>query len=270
MISVVILTYNEEVNVKPCIESVKSISDDIHILDSHSTDCTQTLAAEAGAIINTKKFHGYASQRNYALTEIKYKYDFVLMLDADERLTDSLANELLLATQDSETTMILCRRKDHFQGKWLKHSSGYPTWFPRIFKVGHCKVEREINEEYFTDGETRMLKSHLLHYPFNKGLSEWFLKHNRYSDMEASILIKGQSFNLNALFNSDPLIRRKNAKALVYSLPFRPIIVFLIFYIFKKGFLDGKPGLRFCLMKFVYEMMISLKASDINFKRHNK
>ncbi|HHY0530091.1 TPA: glycosyltransferase family 2 protein [Vibrio parahaemolyticus] len=265
MFSVVILTFNEEKNIRKCISSVKKFSNDIVVLDSFSTDNTETIAKELGVRVVKNKFNGYASQRNFALDGINFQHSFLMMLDADERLTESLGNEILNSLYSSpQAAMFLCRRKDYFQNGWLKRSSGYPTWFPRVFKIGYCRVHREINEEYVCEGETVNLRSHLNHYPFNKGLNEWFSKHNRYSDMEAELLCSGNNrLSIKGLFSQDPLIRRKNLKSFIYKLPGRPLIVFIIFYFIKLGFLDGKAGFRFCLLKLIYELMISLKASEI-------
>jgi glycosyltransferase involved in cell wall biosynthesis len=276
--SVVILTYNEEVNIQDCINSVKSLSDDIVVLDSYSTDETAFIAESEGAKVIKNHFEGYATQRNFALSNIDYQYEWLLMIDADERLSDTLIDELasLLEKDLVGYSMLNCRRHDYFMGRWLKHSSGYPTWFARAFKVGECSVVREINEEYQSSGKTFSLTEHLDHYSFSKGTSEWYLKHNTYSSMEAELIYKKSNiFNFKDLFVRDFSLRRKAQKALIYSLPFRPVLVFFIFYIYKRGFMDGKAGFYFCLMKFVYEIMIStkvveLKTSSIGEQRNGK
>lgn len=267
-ISVLILTFNEELNVGNAIASCKSISNDIVILDSFSSDDTCQIAENAEVRVYKNKFKGYASQRNFALETIDYKNNWVLMLDADETLSESIQNEILQLSEDNSNTMYSCRRKDYLLSGWLKRSSGYPTWFPRLFKKGECWVEREINEVYKTNGDTGSLNGHLHHFPFNKGLSEWFIKHVKYSKLEAKLLVEGgDGFVFKNLFSSDTFKRRAAQKSLVYKLPFRPIVVFCIFYFIKKGFLDGKPGLYYCLMKFCYELMISCQVFEIKSKK---
>lgn len=263
-VSVVILTLNESMNIVDCIESAKLISDDIVVLDSYSADNTKFLAKNLGARVVDNKFIGYASQRNFALKNIKYQYPWVFMLDADERANVYIANEISsILNEQNSNAMYKCRRKDYFLGKWIRRSSGYPTWFPRLFKLGCCQVTREINEEYSTSGSVGYLDGEIDHYPFNKGVSEWFDKHNRYSSMEAELIYnKKNKFILKELFSSDPSIRRRSQKSLVYSLPFRPLLVFFIFYFIKLGFLDGKAGFQYCVMKFVYELMISTKVNE--------
>jgi len=262
-ISVVILTYNEEQNIRDAISSCKQISNDILILDSYSHDNTCDIALELGARVMKNKFEGYASQRNFAFQNIQYKNSWLLMLDADECMTIELATEIQEKLVATTHTMFRFRRKDYLFNKWLKHSSGYPTWFPRLFKLGECWVEREINEIYRTTGITGELENHILHFPFNKGISDWFHKHNRYSEMEAELIFnESNKLKFQNLFSSDKLDRREAQKALVYGMPCRPLVVFIIFYFLKCGFLDGKSGFYYCTMKFCYELMISCKVYE--------
>jgi hypothetical protein len=189
------------------------------------------------------------------------------MVDADEIVTPELKSEILniAGIPDNPVSLYLVRRKDMFQGKWIRFSSGYPTWFGRLFRNGKVWVEREVNEEYHTSGKVGYLKEHLVHYPFNKGLSFWFEKHNRYSSMEAQIIrdeMKGNP-GLPGLFSRDPLIRRKMQKRISLYLPFRPVIVFLALYIIRGGFLDGRRGYTFCRLRKTYEWMIELKRKEI-------
>ena len=185
--SVVILTFNESINISDCIVSAKLISDDIVVLDSFSTDNTVEIAKSMGVKVETNKFIGYATQRNFALQSIKYKYNWIFMIDADERVCEKVKLEID-SLDFTKNTMFKCKRRDFFLGRWLKRSSGYPTWFPRLFKLGSCSVEREINEEYVTVGGVGYLETDIVHFPFNKGVDEWFDKHNRYSSMEAELI----------------------------------------------------------------------------------
>lgn len=266
MISILILTRDEEVNLPGCLESV-SWSDDIIVFDSFSTDSTVEIAKTAGARVFQRRFDDYAAQRNAALTEVQYKYPWIFMIDADERVTPELRAEIdrVLAHDDSRTTLYRIRRKDMFLGRWLKRSSGYPTWFGRLFRIGHVRVEREINEEYYTDGEVAYLENHIIHYPFNRGIAFWLERHNRYSTMEAEALIgetRGQ-LGLSKLFSSDLAVRRKALKQLAYRMPFRPFLVFCYLYFFRLGFLDGIPGLTYCRLRSMYEYMIDVKVKEL-------
>jgi len=265
-ISVLILTLNEEANLPQCLASLEW-TDDVVVLDSGSNDRTQELARQAGARVELRAFDDYASQRNSGLEDIEYKYPWVLMVDADEVVSPELAQEMKSVVSGclDSVCMFRMRRKDFLMGKWLKHSSGYPTWFGRLIRVGRVRVERSINEEYHTDGDTESLENHLYHYPFNKGLHAWFEKHNRYSTMEAELQVQGLSGNhrWRDLFSSDPVQRRKVQKALIYSLPGRPVIVFAVFYFIRGGLLEGRAGLMLSMLKAVYEYMIVWKVKEL-------
>lgn len=264
-ISILILTYNEAINLSDCLASV-SFFDDVVVLDSGSSDATLSLAKSAGATVLHRSFDNYAAQRNFGLAH-EFKHDWILMLDADERIPEDFIEELAAVTERDENpvTLYRMRRKDMFMGRWLKRSSGYPTWFGRLFRKGAVRVEREINEEYYTDGEVGMLEGHLIHYPFNKGIAYWFERHNRYSSMEAKKIIEERSASIiwKDFLSSDPMLRRKAFKAFAYRMPFRPLLTFCFLYFVKLGFLDGKAGFHFSLMRSAYEYMISLKMGEL-------
>ncbi|MEM5563997.1 glycosyltransferase family 2 protein [Psychroserpens sp. AS72] len=265
MISAVILTYNEENILAKCLEAL-SFVDAIIVFDSYSSDQTLEIAKSFNATIIQRKFDNYASQRNAALATVSEFCDWILMVDADEIVTSDLQAEILNAVAiGNENTMYRVRRKDMFQDKWIKQSSGYPTWFPRLFKNGCVTVAREINEEYITTGSEGLLQEHLIHYPFNKGLTWWFDKHNRYSEMEAQKMIGEitEPLHIKNLFSKDPILKRKAQKRLSYRLPFRPTLVFIAFYILRGGFLNGRAGYTFCKLRKTYEWMIDTKFKEL-------
>ena len=263
-ISVLILTYNEAINLPDCLGSLE-FSDDVVVLDSGSTDATVQLAEVAGATVLQRPFDNYAAQRNFGLAH-DFKHDWILMLDADERLPKDFIEEICAVTdcKENPNTLYRMRRKDIFMGRWLKRSSGYPTWFGRLFRKGMVRVEREINEEYYTNGEIGLLNGHLIHYPFNKGISYWLERHNRYSSMEAVKLSEERDAPVrwSNFLSSDPMLKRKAFKALAYRMPFRPLLTFCFLYFFKLGFLDGKAGFHFSIMRSIYEYMVSLKMRE--------
>jgi glycosyltransferase involved in cell wall biosynthesis len=270
-ISVVILTLNEEANLSECLDSV-SWCDDIVVFDSFSSDRTAEIASRHRARFLQRRFDNYAAQRNAALTEIQYKYSWVLMIDADERTPGDLVDEMARAvsTADGEVVLFRMRRKDFFLGRWLRHSSGYPTWFGRLMRLGRVRVEREINEEYIADGKVAYLQSHLHHYPFNRGIAYWYERHNRYSTMEALAKVQNSGVHLSvkSLIGTDPVERRRALKRLAYRLPMRPTLVFFYWYVFRLGFLDGRAGFAFSSMRATYELIIDLKVMEA--ERHRR
>jgi hypothetical protein len=225
------------------------------------------IATASGARVIQRRFDGYAHQRNAALNDVEYKYPWVLMVDADERWPLEIANEMIALLRSSPPNLgiVHFRRKDMFLGRWLRRSTGYPTWFGRLVKRGHVEVRREINEEYHTDGSKAYAESHFIHYPFNKGINYWFERHNRYSTMEARTLVEETRGRLDVkgLGSRDPIRRRKALKQLAYRMPFRPILAFAYLYLWRMGFLDGRPGFIYCTLRSIYEYMIDLKVKEL-------
>lgn len=264
MLSVLILTYDEEVNIAACIESLPWRGD-VHVLDSGSRDGTVEIARSLGAKVVSRPFTNYADQRNFGLA-LPFANEWIVSLDADERMTPELAREIdgRLNRDCSDVAMLRVRRKDMFMGRWLRRSSGYPTWFPRVFRRGRVKVEREINEVYLADGRVDQLREHILHFPFNKGLDWWFERHNRYSAMEASVLEteRAGQLSLSAIASRDPGMRRAALKGLAYRLPGRPFLAFAYLYLVRLGFLDGRAGYTYASMRLAYEIMIDAKIAD--------
>ena len=266
-ISVLILTLDEEINIAGCLESV-AWSDDVVVLDSFSKDRTVAIAEGRGARVVQRAFDNYASQRNFGLKEIQYRNPWLLLLDADERVPEDLRAEMFEAvrTAGEKVTAFHMRRKDHLYGRWIRGSSGYPTWFARLARLGHVWFERAYNEELHTHGEVKPLRGHFDHYPFNKGFSAWIAKHDRYSSMEAQLLeqkLAVQQWKWRDLVSGDVGARRRAAKALVYRLPARPVAVFFGLYLFKGGIFEGHAGLTFSLLRAWYEYMIDCKCAEL-------
>lgn len=268
-ITVVILTKNEEEVLAGAIDSVISDYAEVVVLDSYSDDRTIDIAERLGARVVQNSFVGYASQRNFALNEMQRVTDWIFFLDADERISHALTAELHLHFGHQETEgvgMFFMRRKDFFMGRWIRRSSGYPTWFGRLCHAPSVHVEREINEEYHCARPTARLSEHLLHYPFAKGLGNWLDRHNRYSTAESQTMARGDGCDPNLVFSIDPGLRRKGLKQIYMRLPFRPLVGFLYLYILRGGFLDGGPGLRYAMLRAFYEMIISIKVEEIRAK----
>lgn len=264
MISVLILTKNEEVNIGPCIGAIPW-RDDIWVLDSGSSDRTVAIATQMGARIHQRTFTDYADQRNFGLS-LPFANDWILMLDSDERMTPGLAEEIerKIKSASATTAIFRVRRRDIFMGRWLRRSSGYPTWFPRVFRKGQVRVERPINEVYTTEGTIEILDHDLIHHPFNKGIDWWFERHNCYSSAEAELLTEKNNFSANSIANlvsKDPLMRRAALKTLFYRLPARPFLAFFYLYIARFGFLDGRAGYHYATMRMAYEIMIDAKVA---------
>jgi glycosyltransferase involved in cell wall biosynthesis len=267
MISIYILTYNEELDIAPCIESAM-ISDDIIVVDSCSSDRTVEVASRYPVRVVSHAFESHGLQRTWMLENITPKYDWVYILEADERMTPELFAECLQAKQNSEYIGYYAAERVMFLGKWIRRSTQYPRYQMRLFQ--HGKVwfsDYGHTEREECDGATSFLKETYPHYTCGKGLSRWIDKHNRYSTDEAQETIKqlenGKVDWINLFFGKSEVERRRALKDLSLRLPGRPLIRFIYMYFILGGFLDGGSGFAWCTLQAFYEYLILLKAWEI-------
>ncbi len=271
MVSVLILTRNEEQDLPGCLHSVRSCRD-VHVFDSLSSDRTREIAEREGATVHQRPFDSYASQRNAALETIRFRFPWVLVLDADERATTELwreASEVARFAPDGISAFRV-RRNDYFLGQHLRHAQIMP-WYTRLLRLGHARYARSVNEVVEVDGTVGQLEAPLLHYPFAKGLDRWFERHNQYSAMEASIVASG-SFRVDAnlgtaLFHPDFHTRRRAQKAIFYLLPCRPLLRWLYLLVARRGLLDGRAGVLYATLQAIYEWQIVLKTRELEAKQ---
>lgn len=268
MFSVLIMTKNEEQDLPSCLESLHWC-DDVHVFDSFSSDRTVDIAKKAGAHVAQREFDGYASQRNAALSTIRFKYEWVFFLDADERIPQQLVNEIRenLQTIKPSVTAFSMRRRDYLNGAWLKHAQITP-YYIRCFRPERVRYHREINEVINVEGDIVVLKEYFKHYPFSKGIRHWLNKHNGYSTMEAQRWIEENNGNMKfswtkALFGGSLQERRYHQKGLFYKIPGRPVIKWLYIVFARRAFLDGKPGIMYATLQSIYEYFIVIKTREI-------
>jgi len=267
MISILVLTLNEENNLPGCLETVKW-SDDIHVLDSYSSDRTIEIAKEYGATVSFRKFDSFSQHQNWALDNIPFKYPWVFYFDADERVTPKLAEAMQKAVLNPEDNVAFrIERRDFFLNAWLKHVQ-MTAFYERLFRPEKMRYERLGHCISKPDGPVATIEGYLDHYPFSKGLSDWVNRHNFYSTQEAQQIITNREAGervtvLSTLSEKDSKERRRKLKELYYRMPGRPLIKFLVMYVLKRGFMDGSGGFIYsCLMAF-YELMIVLKTKEL-------
>jgi glycosyltransferase involved in cell wall biosynthesis len=267
MISVLILTKNEEQDLPGCLKSV-AWCDDIHVYDSFSDDKTVEIAAAAGAKITQRKFDNWAAHQNWGLQNIGFKHPWVFYIDADERVSDELTRLLQLFDVNNQNAAFEVRRRDFaWNGRWLKHAQVSPFYL-RLFRPGKMRYERLVNPVSIPDGPVARLGGYLDHYPFSKGFKFWFTRHLGYADMEANIRLQqmntSERFSIKkALFSSDFTQRRYHQKGLFYKLPGRPIIKWLYMVVVRRAFLDGAAGITYATMQAIYEYFIVLKTKEM-------
>lgn len=275
MISTLVLTKNEEKDLPDCLRSLQWC-DDIHVLDSYSTDKTVEVARRYGAMVSFRAFDGYAAQNNYALKNLPFKYAWLLILDADERLPEPTYIALIniVKTCPGAVAAVRLMRRDYLFGTWLKRSAMSPFNI-RLMRIGRMKLEREINPVWVADGEVLNVQFHFDHFPFSKGLSHWVARHNSYSTMEAERALeereKGIPFSLReAIFNQNINIRRYHQKGIFYKMPGRPMIKWCYQVFWRRSFLDGSAGLVYATLQAFYEFLIVQKEREIRESRNQR
>lgn len=268
MITIYILTYNEELDIAACIESAM-VSDDIIVVDSVSCDRTVEIANRYPVRVVEHAFESHGKQRTWMLENISPKYEWVYILEADERMTPELFAECVEATKNTENLIgYYAAERVMFMGAWIRHSTQYPRYQLRLFRHGkvwftdYGHTEREV-----CDGNTGFLKETYPHYTSGKGLSRWIDKHNRYSTDEAKETLhqleKG-NINWNDLFFGKTEVERRRAlKNLSLRVPGRPIVRFLYMYFILRGCLDGRAGFTWCTLQAFYEYLILLKVWEM-------
>lgn len=267
-ISIFILTLNEETNIRECLESV-SWANDVVVLDSFSSDETVSIAESMGARVIQRKFDNWAAHQNWAMANIDFKHPWVFYLDADERMTPELAEEIqgIASNADEKRNGFFCGRTNYFMGRAITHCYP-PVPIMRFFRPHKIRYERLVNPVATIEGDTGYLTNRFLHYNFSKGLTEWVDKHNKYALSEAKEGLKAlkQQPEGVSLFSKDRAMRRVALKNLSLRLPGRPVVKFGYLYILKMGFLDGRPGFTYCVLQSIYEYLIDLKMWELKRK----
>lgn len=269
-LAVVILTFNEEENVGPAIESVLGWASEIFVVDSFSVDRTVDVAlGYAPSIVHVVQhaFENYSAQWNWALNELPIRADWILKLDADERVTPEFKAEVdtLIANGSTDLEGLYFRRKLIFMGKALQWG-GMASFDLRLWRRGRGHFDgREVNEHLVVHGRTVRLASHVEHHD-TKSLSDWWDKHNRYSSFEALNLIEqSPSGDVEPSLFGDPAAQRMWIRERFFSHPFRFLAsaaLFFYHYVARLGFLDGTRGFQAAFLRANFFYMIQLKVLE--------
>ena len=289
-LTVVILTKNEEKNLRKCIESFRGIAKRFVIVDSFSTDGTEKLCKALDSELHKigssldfyqNKWISYANQLNWGLQNTNITTEWSMRMDADEELMEDLAQEIdeKLGTLEPDITGVIVRRRLIFMGRWIKHGGRYPELLLRIFRTGKASCEMKIMDEHIilSEGRTTQFK-HDLCDNNQKDLEWWTAKHNWYSnrevldhqmtlesDMENSLESGGES-------SKQAERKRKVKNGGYYRLPkfFRAHLYFFYRYYIRLGFLDGKEGKIFhFLQAYWYRFLVDAKMYECEKKGVN-
>jgi glycosyltransferase involved in cell wall biosynthesis len=247
MLSVAIITRNEERNIRACIKSVEW-ADEIIVVDSESEDRTKAEADHPKVKFYTKPWAGFAAQRQFGLDQTTG--DWIFVLDADERATDELKNEIfeLINNPMAQSDGYWIPRKSFFLGQWIREMGWYPGYQLRLFKKSKVKVvDRLVHEGYEVQGETGKIKNDILHYTISS-IEDFTNKVNRVAVLQAK-----------------EMVDRK--RVTYFDILIRPLLTFIRHFIFKKGYKDGIAGL---MVAYFDAMTNGLTYMNIWEIQHNK
>jgi glycosyltransferase involved in cell wall biosynthesis len=270
-LSVVILSRDSEATIGATLASAARVSDDIHVVDSGSTDTTLAIVNSAGAQLYHHEFQHYGKQRNFAIETLPMQHHWELHLDADEYLSEPLIAAILRLKESGfagPEVGYFIPRLMMFLGTPIRHGGMYPIWHMRLFKRGHGRCEdRRYDQHFYVDGPTGRLP-----YPMiddvRMSLTVWTARHNQWADAEAEELLSGQAgpgVIVPKLTGGTPVQQKRALRAGYNRAPrfLRAFGLFFYRYVLRLGFLDGKAGLIFFVLQtFWFRFLIDAKLYE--------
>lgn len=281
-IAAIVLTYNEELHIERCINSLRLLVDEIFVVDSFSSDRTVQMAKNLGAVVYQNEWKNQAVQINWGLDNLPIQSDWIIRIDADEFLTQELIAEIKskILNLSQDITGIILKRRVYFMGQWIRWGGYYPIYLLRIWKRGMGKSEERWMDEHIClkGGKTIVLDNDFVDDNQNN-ITWWIDKHNNYATREAIemlnikykfLLVEG----LDTRNQKKTKIKKELKEKVYYKLPIflRALIYFIYRYIIMLGFLDGKKGLIWHFLQgFWYRFLVDTKIYDIIrlSKKHN-
>ena len=271
-ITVIILTYNEAKNLPACLESVYGWTAEVFVVDSGSTDETQEIAQQYGANVVEHPFETHARQWSWALNSLPIPTEWVLGLDADQRVSKELKEELIQLFDEKERLLVFdgfyIKRRQIFRGRWIRHGGYYPKYLLKLFRKDATLADGMdlIDHHFYVQGKVGRLKGDLIEENRKEDdITFWINKHNRYAQLLAKeeFLRKnhGNGWPIKPSFFGSPDQRIVRLKQLWYGLPLyvRPFLYFFYRYFVRLGFLDGKEGFIFHFMQaFWYRLLVDI------------
>jgi glycosyltransferase involved in cell wall biosynthesis len=272
-LSVFVPCKNEEANLARCLESVPWV-DEVFVVDSQSTDRTANISQEHGAkVVQFKYKSGWPKKKNWALENLPFSHEWVLILDADECLPPEAEEEIrkIVTNPEGKHAGYWINRRYFFLGKPLKHAY-FPNWNLRLFKHKHGRYEKitdlttdsgdhEIHEHVVVKGSTGKLTSIMDHHAFPT-IDSFVEKHNRYSNWEA--IVESSAKDDETALQHEAVKGKRRLRRIFRKLPFRPTLRFLYVFLWQGGILDGWPGYVFARLHAQYEFLSVAKAKAIS------
>ena len=277
-LSVLIPVKNEAANLRDCLASV-SFAGEIVVVDSASTDGTQEIMAGTGARLMQFAWNGkFPRKKNWALENISWQHEWVLIIDADERITPELEKQIRLAIRRDDVDGFYLNRRFWFLSGWINHCGYFPSWNLRLFRHRLGRYERaeinggagsgdnEVHEHVLLAGRVEYLSAPMEHYAF-PNVATFIDKHNRYATWEAAAREQLHQDAGHKALRATPfgtaLERKRWLKKLALHAPLRPTLRFLYHYVWKQGFRDGYRGWVLCRLLAWYEFVSLVKAQEM-------
>ncbi|MFA5411629.1 MAG: glycosyltransferase family 2 protein [Candidatus Omnitrophota bacterium] len=274
-LSVIILTHQEEKNLQDCLESIQGWVENIFIVDAYSTDKTLEIARRYTDKIHQHPWENYAKQFNWALENLPLNTEWVMRLDADERLTAGLKDELISSLNNlaPEISGLYVKRRVYFLGKWMRHGGYYPAWLLRLWRKDKGYCEKRYMDEHIKlrEGRPGFLRNDIIDEN-RKNLYFWIDKHNRYATREAIDILNSEYHflpfdTLEEKLQGTQEARKRWLKTKIYlksPLFIRAFLYFIYRYFIKLGFLDGPQGLTWHFLQgFWYRFLVDAKLYEI-------
>lgn len=274
-LSVLIPAKNESRNLHECLRTVL-FADEIVVVDSRSTDDTREIAVSMGAQVVQFDWNGrFPRKKNWALENVPWRNEWLLIIDADERITPALQYQIRSAIKTTRIDGYYLNRRFWFLGGWINHCGYFPSWNLRLFRHRKGRYEQfeaddsssgdnEVHEHVLLEGRAEYLSEPMEHYAF-PDVATFVEKHNRYSNWEAAVRDQLQSRSNKALASGlfgDSLRRKRWLKQTTLRMPLRPTIRFLYHFVLKQGFRDGYRGWVLCRLLAWYEFLNAVKAQE--------
>jgi glycosyltransferase involved in cell wall biosynthesis len=269
MTSIIILTRNEQMDLPRCLESLRWC-DDLHVVDSGSTDDTVEIARRYGAQVYENPFASFGVQRNWSLDNCSLKHSWILFLDADEVANDEFVKALRKATGEApeSTAGFYCCWRWIYDGRWLKRCDSFPKWQFRLMRKGRARFTDfgHGQKEAQVKGTLDYLRAPYDHHGLSKGIGHWLDRHNRYASLEATVRLN-TPVNWRGVFSAHGSERNQALKPIVSRVPGWPLMRFCIMYFLCLGFLEGRPGFVYAANLAYYEFLIRIKMREEQARR---
>lgn len=276
MISVIILTFNDEVQIRNCLASIASLTDDVIVVDSFSTDRTVEFCKEYGAKVFQHEFVNQALQFNWALDHLEPRYDWVLRLDSDEIVPPGLCKEIRRRVGQESYSGYFLNRRIYWMNHWLKHGRMYPHYILRLFRNGCARYEERTEEHLILEGEAGYFRNDFLEDNRKNTLDYFTEKHlaTARGEVEEILAEAPQGKEIEPRLWGPKVSRTRWLKLNIYNrapLFLRGLLYFSYRYFLCLGFLDGKPGLIFHFLQgFWYRFYIDSKVYEAQSKWQQK